>query len=57
MSFFRNTDVKKHLRRVVPPYTSAPAIDKDLPTDDGNGELVAVPVAAVINAPKKVETV
>ena len=57
MSLFRNTDVKKHLRRAVPRYTPAPVTDKDLPTDDRDGELVAVPVAAVINAPKKVETV
>jgi len=56
MSLFRNTDVKKHLRRAIPRYTPLPALDKNLPTDDGDGELVAVPVAVAANASKKVET-
>ena len=56
MSLFRNTDVKKHLRRAIPRYTPLPARDNDVPRDDGDGELQTVPVALAVNASKKVET-
>ncbi len=54
MSILRNTDVKKHLRRAVPRYALLSAPDKNELKDDG--ELQVVPVAVVVNAPKKVET-